>query len=91
MKNTTLRKAYSARGHRTHLRSRGVTAVIPEPSDQIRHRQNKGAHGGRPVAFDARAATCADWLHNYNHHRPHTGIGGQVPADRVHSVTGNHT
>ncbi len=30
---------------------------------------------------DARAATYGDWLHNYNHHRPHTGIGGQVPAD----------
>ncbi len=40
---------------------------------------------------DARAATYGDWLHNYNHHRPHTGIGGQVPADRVHNVTGNYT
>jgi transposase len=46
-------KAYSARGHRAHLRSRGITAVVPEPSDQIRHRQNKGSRGGRPVAFDA--------------------------------------
>ena len=46
-------KAYSARGHRVHLRSRGITAVIPEPSDQIRHRKNKGSRGGRPVAFDA--------------------------------------
>ena len=91
MKNTTLRQAYSARGHRAHLRSRGVTAVIPEPSDQIRHRQNNGSDGSRPVAFDARAATCADWLHDDNHHRPHTGIGGQVPADRVHNVTGNYT
>ena len=35
----------------------------------------------------ARAATYADWLHFYNHHRPHTGIGGLVPADRVHNVT----
>ena len=40
---------------------------------------------------DARAATYADWLHFYNHHRPHTGIGGLVPADRVHNVTGNYT
>jgi transposase len=46
-------KAYSARGHRAHLRSRGIVAVIPEPSDQIRHRQNKGSRGGRPVGFDA--------------------------------------
>jgi transposase InsO family protein len=39
----------------------------------------------------ARAATYDDWLHSYNHHRPHTGIGGQVPADRVHNLTGNYT
>jgi len=39
----------------------------------------------------ARAATYTDWLHHYNHHRPHTGIGGQVPADRVHNLTGNYT
>jgi transposase len=46
-------KAYSARAHRAHLRSRGITAVIPEPSDQIGHRKDKGSRGGRPVAFDA--------------------------------------
>ena len=46
-------KAYSARAHGAHLRSRGITAVIPEPSDQIGHRKNKGSRGGRPVAFDA--------------------------------------
>jgi len=39
----------------------------------------------------ARAATYSDWLHYYNHHRPHTGIGGLVPAARVHNVTGNYT
>jgi transposase InsO family protein len=38
----------------------------------------------------ARAATYDDWLHSYNHHRPHTGIGGQVPANRVHNLTGNY-
>jgi transposase InsO family protein len=40
---------------------------------------------------EARAATYADWIHTYNHHRPHTGIGGLVPADRVHNVTGNYS
>jgi transposase InsO family protein len=37
-----------------------------------------------------RTATYAAWIHFYNHHRPHTGIGGQVPADRVHNLTGNY-
>jgi len=39
----------------------------------------------------ARTATYLDWLHTYNHHRPHTGLGGLVPAARVHKVTGNYT
>jgi transposase InsO family protein len=39
----------------------------------------------------ARAATYDDWLHFYNHHRPHTGIGGQVPANRVHNLKGNYS
>ncbi len=46
-------KAYSARAHRDHLRSRGITAVIPERSDQIGHRRNRGSAGGRPVDFDS--------------------------------------
>ncbi len=40
---------------------------------------------------DARSATYPDWLHHYNHHRPHTGIGGSTPASRVHNLTGNYT
>jgi transposase InsO family protein len=46
----------------------------------------------RPYDSDAaRTATYADWLHHYNHHRPHTGLGGQTPSDRVHNLTGNYT
>ena len=45
-------KAYSARGHRALLRSRGITAVIPEPADQAGHRKKRGARGGRPVGYD---------------------------------------
>lgn len=39
----------------------------------------------------ARAAAYDAWLHHYNHHRPHTGIGGLTPSQRVHNVTGNYT
>lgn len=45
-------KAYSSRGTRTLLRSRGIKAVIPEPSDQIGHRKRRGRVGGRPPALD---------------------------------------
>ncbi|WP_421742620.1 IS481 family transposase [Cellulomonas sp.] len=39
----------------------------------------------------ARAASYGEWLHHYNHHRPHTGIGGAIPSDRVHNLTGNYS
>ena len=45
-------KAYSSRGTRAMLRSRGIKAVIPQPSDQIAHRKRRGSAGGRPPAFD---------------------------------------
>lgn len=42
----------------------------------------------------ARAATYQDWLHTYNNHRPHTGIDGKSPIDRIttagHNVPGNY-
>jgi len=40
---------------------------------------------------EARAATYDAWLHHYNHHRPHTGIGGLTPSERVHNLTGNYS
>lgn len=39
----------------------------------------------------ARAATYQAWIHDYNHHRPHTALGGLSPIDRVHNVNGNNT
>jgi transposase InsO family protein len=39
----------------------------------------------------ARASTYQAWIHDYNHHRPHTGIGGNSPIDRIHNVNGKNT
>lgn len=46
-------KAYSHPSTRRALRRRGIRVVIPEKSDQIAHRSNKGSRGGRPPRFDA--------------------------------------
>ncbi|WP_407641708.1 IS5 family transposase [Amycolatopsis panacis] len=46
-------KAYGSRANRAYLRDRGIRCTIPEKSDQVRHRTNKGAAGGRPPAFDS--------------------------------------
>ena len=45
-------KAYSSRVIRAELRARGITAVIPEPADQVGHRKRRGPRGGRPPSFD---------------------------------------
>ena len=39
----------------------------------------------------ARAATYQAWIHSYNHHRPHTALGGLSPIDRVHNVNGKNS
>jgi transposase InsO family protein len=49
------------------------------------------AYAATYLSDEARAAQYPAWIHHYNHHRPHTGIGGQVPAQRVHNLTGNYS
>ena len=45
----------------------------------------------QPYASEAeREAAYADWLHHYNHHRPHTALAGSTPAERVHNLTRNY-
>jgi transposase InsO family protein len=39
---------------------------------------------------DRRAAFPA-WLHTYNHHRPHTGIGGHPPISRLTNLPGQYS
>ncbi|MFD6192062.1 IS5 family transposase [Streptomyces sp. NPDC060275] len=48
-------RAYSSRAIRSHLRRRGIRAVIPQPSDQVGHRLRRGRLGGRPPGFDSQA------------------------------------
>jgi transposase InsO family protein len=38
-----------------------------------------------------RRAALEPWLHYYNHHRAHTALKGQTPADRVHNLTGQYS
>ncbi|WP_344615756.1 transposase, partial [Dactylosporangium salmoneum] len=45
-------KAYTSRGNRRYLRSRGIKACIPSKTDQDAHRKAKGSRGGRPPNFD---------------------------------------
>ena len=40
---------------------------------------------------NARRAALAGWLHQYNHHRPHSSLGGQPPITRLDNLAGHHT
>ena len=60
-------KAYSHPSTRKALRRRGIRVVIPEKSDQIAHRANKGSRGGRPRAANTTAAASSKCPH---HTRP---------------------
>jgi hypothetical protein len=46
-------------------------------------RQIAARHGLGSTAFP-------DWLHSYNHHRPHTGIGGHPPITRLTNLPGQY-
>jgi transposase len=39
----------------------------------------------------ARRAALPAWLHRYNHHSPHTALGGHPPASRVPNLTGQNS
>lgn len=40
---------------------------------------------------DQRTRALDRWLHNYNHHRGHTALGGQPPISRVDNVAGHYS
>jgi transposase InsO family protein len=40
---------------------------------------------------NARRAALAGWLHQYNHHRPHSALGSLPPITRLDNVAGHHT
>jgi hypothetical protein len=39
---------------------------------------------------NVRRAALAGWLHQYNHHRPHSALGGLPPITRLNNLAGHH-
>ena len=39
----------------------------------------------------ARRAALPAWIHDYNHHRPHTAIGGSAPISRLTNLSDQYT
>ena len=40
---------------------------------------------------DTRRNALAGWLHQYNHHRPHSAVGGLPPITRLNNLAGHHS
>lgn len=78
----------------TKIKHRRTRAYRPQTNGKVerfnRTLAAEWAYAATYTSDQARAATYDDWLHHYNHHRPHTGIDGSVPADRVHNLTGKY-
>jgi putative transposase len=78
-------KAYSSSGNRGLLRSKRVTAVIPQRADQIAHRKRRGSAGGRPPAFDAGAYKGRNVVErSFNEHKQWRGLATRY--DKLASV-----
>jgi len=88
-------RSYAFRTALGSARHRRTRAYRPQTNGKVeRFNRTLAAEWAyaRPYLSDeARVATYDAWLHHYNHHRPHTGIGGAVTADRVHNLTGKYT
>ena len=68
-------KAYSSRENRELLRTKRVTTVIPQPSDQIANRQRRGSVGGRPPDFDATTYKARNVVErSFNDHKQWRGL-----------------
>lgn len=68
-------KAYSSRGTRAMLRTRGIKAVIPQRSDEVAHRRRRGTVGGRPPTFDPHTYRGRNVVErSFNDHKQWRGI-----------------
>lgn len=47
------------------------------------------AYGPTWQSSDERNLALDSWLHFYNHHRPHSALGGQPPVTRLNNLIGN--
>jgi len=106
-RGVTVERVLSDNGsaYRSHLwRDTCEELAIKVKKTQVRRPQTNGKverfHGTMSNGWayrrlynseNARRAALAGWLHQYNHHRPHTALGGQPPITRLDNLAGHHS
>jgi transposase InsO family protein len=53
--------------------------------------RDEWGYGKAYASESARRNALTSWLHIYNHHRPHTALGGQPPVTRATNVLGQNS
>jgi transposase InsO family protein len=75
-----------------HLRTRPYRPQTNGKAERfIRTLQGGWAYGAIYSSSTDRTAALDGWLHYYNHHRKHSGIGRQTPATRLNNPLGTYT
>jgi transposase InsO family protein/transposase len=70
-----------------HLRTRPYRPQTNGKAERfIRTMLSGWAYGAIYASSTERTAALDGWLHHYNHHRKHTGIGRQTPANRLNNA-----
>jgi transposase InsO family protein len=87
--------AYAAALARHAIRHKRTRPYRPQTNGKaerfIRTMLAEWAYGRAYRSNSERLAALPDWLHFYNHGRPHTALLGQTPAACINNVRGNHT
>jgi hypothetical protein len=77
------------------LKHRRTRPYRPQTNGKVErfHRTmvNEWAYARLYTSEQARRAALPAWLHRYNHHRPHTALGGSSPISRCPNVSGQNS
>jgi transposase InsO family protein len=90
-----LSRAWTASNADAGISTRRTRAFRPQTNGKVeRYQRTMRDEWGYAKAYaseSSRRAALTRWLHIYNHHRPHTALGGKPPISRVTNLPGQNT